>query len=148
MNEIGAQELEDETRKYPVIPSDSRSDTVAPAGHEIAQGTARKASRRRILKSGVIAFNDRFSALPCTVRDLSPSGAHLHVEGTTNVPNTFELIIELDGLEAQCEVAWRKDKEIGVRFTSPPRMGTPRRSQIVKALVPQQAPSLRRKPLA
>ncbi len=133
-----------------MVISDPRPGMVAAAGHEVAQAEegVRKASRRRVLKSGVIAFNDRFSALPCTVRDLSPSGAHLRVEGTTNVPNTFELIIELDGLEAQCEVAWRKGKEIGVRFSSAPRMVTPRRSQIVNALAPRQAPSLRRKPLA
>jgi len=108
---------------------------------------ARKTARRRVLKSGVIAFNDRFSALPCVVRNLSSTGAQLHVEGTVNVPNTFELVIDLDGLEAQCEVAWRRDKEIGVRFTAPPRQVAPRRSQVVKALVPQQPPTLRRKPL-
>jgi len=129
-----------------VIQLDPCSGTVTPAAR--AQERPRQAARRRVLKSGVIAFNDRFSALPCVVRDLSPCGAHLRVEGTTNVPNTFELLIELDGLEAQCEVAWRKDKGIGVRFTSAPRMVTPRRSQIVNALAPQQAPSLRRKPLA
>ena len=113
-----------------------------------APHSVRSATRRRVLKSGVIAFNDRFSALPCVVRNLSPSGAHLRVEGTINVPNTFELLVELDGLEAQCEVVWRKDKEIGVRFTSPPRMAPPRRAQIVNALASRQAPSLRRKPLA
>ena len=133
-----------------MIPSDPHSGTVAPAGHDMikAQDRARNAPRRRVLKSGIIAFNDRFSALPCTVRNLSSTGAHLRVEGTTNVPNTFELIIELDGLEAQCEVAWRKDNEIGVKFSATPHMVTPKRSQVVNALVRQQAPSLRRKPLA
>ena len=133
-----------------MLPCDSTSGTVVPPGREMAQAQdrARTVSRRRVLKSGVIAFNDRFSALPCIVRDLSQTGAHLRVEGTSNVPNTFELIIELDGLEAQCKVVWRKDNEIGVKFTWPPRMATPRRSQIVKALVQQQAPSLRRKPRA
>jgi len=124
-----------------VTASDSKLGMVLPA-----QYTPRM-PRRRVLKSGIIAFNDRFSALPCTVRDLSGTGAHLRVEGTVNVPNTFELIIELDGLEASCQVVWRKDKEIGVRFSSAPRTVTRRRTQVVKALVPQEAPTLRRKPL-
>ena len=63
-----------------------------------------------------------------------------------NVPNTFELIVELDGLEASCEVVWRKDREIGVRFLSAPRAVTPTRTQVVKALAPEQKPTLRRKP--
>jgi len=78
----------------------------------------------------------------------SRTGAHLRVEGTVNVPNTFELIVDLDGLQADCEVVWRKDKDIGVRFLSAPRLVTPTRTQVVKALVPEQAPTLRRKPLA
>ncbi len=131
--------------------SHSITGIVAPArdASAPAQNDARRSHpRRRILKSGTIAFNDRFSALPCTVRDRSETGAHLRVEGTVNVPNTFELIIELDGLEAGCEVVWRKEKDIGVRFLSAPRTVPPRRTQVVKALVPEQAPTLRRKPLA
>jgi hypothetical protein len=128
-----------------VIPVDAPSGTIALAAQ--AQDCARKATRRRVLKSGVIAFNERFSALPCTVRNLSPTGAQLRVDGTLNVPNTFELLIELDGLEAQCEVVWRKDKEIGVRFASPPRMVAPKRAQSVNPLISRHSPLLRRKPL-
>jgi hypothetical protein len=103
--------------------------------------------RRRVLKSGIIAFNDRYSALPCTVRNLSTTGAHLRVEGSINTPITFELLIALDGFEANCEVVWRKDKEMGVRFLSPQRTVTPKRVQVVQALVPSQLSTLRRKPL-
>jgi hypothetical protein len=125
--------------------------SVAPGrdGSAPAQDDARRSRpRRRVLKSGTIAFNDRFSALPCTVRDLSETGAHLRVEGTVNVPNTFELIIDLDGLEANCEVVWRRDKDIGVRFLSAPRTVAPKRMQVIKPLVPERAPALRRKPVA
>ena len=133
-----------------MIPSDQPPRAVAPADRDgdPRKQTARKASRRRILKSGVIAFNGRFSTIPCVVRDLSSDGAHVRVEGSAHVPNAFELIIEIDGLEAQCEVAWRKDREIGVKFTSPPRVRPPRRAQSVTPLAPHQPHSLRRKPLS
>jgi hypothetical protein len=71
----------------------------------------------------------------------------LRAEGSINTPNTFELLIELDGFEASCEVVWRKDEGLGVKFVEAPRATTPKRSQVVNALVPVQPPTLRRKPL-
>ena len=124
--------------------SDAAINITAPTQ---VQNEARATPRRRVLKSGIIAFNDRYSALPCTVRNLSTTGAHLRADGSINTPNTFELLVELDGFEANCEVLWRKDKDIGVRFLSAPRMVPPKRAQVVNALVPTQPPTLRRKPL-
>src|SRR5262249_17140595 len=71
---------------------------------------------------------------------------HLRVEGTINLPNTFEPIVDLDGLEASCEVVWRRDKERGVRFASPPPSVIPEQTQVVSALSAPQTPVLRRKP--
>jgi len=112
-----------------------------------ARNETRGAPRRRVLKSGIIAFNSRYSALPCTVRNLSTTGAHLHAEGSINTPDTIELLIALDGFESSCEVVWRKDEAIGVRYLAAPRTTTPKRLQVVNALVPVRPPTLRRKPL-
>lgn len=102
--------------------------------------------RRRVLKAGIIAFNDRHSTLPCTVRNVSDTGAMLRMPRTITPPDTFELLIELDGLEASCTVVWRRGEDVGVRFDKPPRKIPPRRSQVVAAVVPAKTPSLRRKP--
>jgi hypothetical protein len=106
----------------------------------------RQAPRRRVLKAGIVAFNDRYVSLPCTVRDISATGARLRVDGSINVPDKFELIVEIDGMEVLCEVVSRKANQIAVRFVSPPRMLPPRRVQVVMALVPPTPPTLRRKP--
>jgi hypothetical protein len=107
----------------------------------------RQSPRRRVLKGGVVAFNDRFVTLPCTVRDLSDGGARLRIEGSINAPDTFELIIEIDGLEASCEVVSRRGNEVSVRFTAPPRMLPPRRIQVVNPIaVAATQPSLRKRP--
>jgi hypothetical protein len=127
-----------------VTHSDPAINLAAPAE---ARNEARAAPRRRVLKSGVIAFNSRYSALPCSVRNLSATGAYLRAEGSINTPNIFELLIELDGFEACCEVIWRKDEGIGVRFLAAPRSTTPKRAQVVNALVPVRPPTLTRKPL-
>jgi len=38
--------------------------------------------------------------------------------GITNVPQTFKLVIPIDGTEVNCEVKWRGKGEIGVEFVS------------------------------
>ena len=72
----------------------------------------RMAPRRRVLKAGIAASNDRHLTIACAVRDLSATGARLRVEGSLSIPDTFELIIEVDGIEANCEVVWRKGNEV------------------------------------
>ena len=113
-------------------------------GSAVAKGDARITSRRRTLKAGIIAFNDRHSTLACGVRNISASGARLLVEGSVSPPDTFLLTVALDGLEADCQVVWRKAGEIGVRFVSTPRDITASRTQVVDPLAPSRSPSLRR----
>lgn len=107
---------------------------------------ARIAPRRRMLKSGKIAYNDRYVTIGCTVRDISATGARLRVEGSVTAPDSFELLIALDGLEANCQVVWRRDADIGVKFIGAPRTVAPKQTQSITASVPVTAPSLRRKP--
>ena len=109
--------------------------------------SAREATRRKQLKAGIISFNNRHSTLPCSVRDISDKGARLEAPAAS-VPDTFVLIVELDGLEAECEVVWRKVNFVGVRFLSQPKRMEPRRMQVVQATGPRAAPTLRRKPVA
>lgn len=107
----------------------------------------RAADRRRVLKAGLIAYNERHVTLPCGVRDMSASGARLSVTGSISAPDTFELIIEVDGIEVPCEVVWRRGQEVGVRFSAPPQSAARKREQIVTQWsASSQKPSLRRKP--
>ena len=108
---------------------------------------ARTAQRRKQLKAGIISFNNRHSTLPCGVRDISETGARLEAPAAS-VPDTFMLIVELDGLEADCEVVWRKVNFVGVRFTASPRRSEPKRIQVIQVTGPKAVPSLRRKPIA
>ena len=106
----------------------------------------RGGGRRRVLKAGIIAFNNRHSTMPCAVRNLSDTGAQLRMPASLSPPDTFDLIIELDGIEANCTVVWRRGDDVGVHFTSPPRLTAPRRAQVVAPVVPPKTPSLRRQP--
>ena len=107
----------------------------------------RRQLRKRMLKGGIIAFSGRHATLACVVRDISDTGARLQVTQANGVPDTFELIIELDGFEAPVEVVWRTVTEIGVRFLSQPSKVAPKRAQSVDVTVPASSrtkPTLRR----
>ena len=71
--------------------------------------------RRRILKSGKIGFN-RGAVIDATVRNLSETGALLHVESVLDIPDDFTLLIEADNFKRQCKIVWRQPTKIGVRF--------------------------------
>ena len=84
--------------------------------------------RRRIIKTGVIAYSGKHMTLPCVVRDLSDTGARLQVQDVRQIPDLFELLIELDGFHAECSVAWRENTQVGVSFTSSPDSFAPKRA--------------------
>lgn len=113
-----------------------------------APTVARSADRRRTLKAGVIAYSGRHVTLQCAVRDLSDTGARLLVEGSIDAPDTFELIIAIDGMEADCRVAWRRGKEVGVVFVGGSRRSEKKRTQVIAQWTGTAKPTLRRQPKA
>jgi hypothetical protein len=110
------------------------------------QGHKRRLKRRRVLMTGIIAFNRHFTTVRCQVRDFTDTGAHLRCDNFVHVPQKFDLIIELESVQAACEIAWRKDKDIGVHFLNPPARIAAKRRQIINPIMPPSAPSLRRHP--
>jgi hypothetical protein len=103
--------------------------------------------RRRVLKGAVATFNGRHSTIPCTVRDLSATGCRLLTTGSTSIPDTFELMTDLDGTVVACEVIRRTATELGVKFTGPIEQRPPERAQVLTATRPAIKPSLRRMPV-
>ena len=74
----------------------------------------RVSPRRRVLKTGQIAFSDKAPKLECIVRNLSDTGASLQISTTTGMPKSFGLIV--DGAHRTCRVVWRTDTRLGVTF--------------------------------
>ena len=91
-----------------------------------------RAPRQRVLKSGLAAFNEQFSAVPCTVRNQSETGARLIFGDVSLVPRRFILHLSIDGFKVECERVWVAGNECGVRFVGE-RSHTPyARSQVLK----------------
>ena len=75
----------------------------------------RNITRSRALKSAKIVFNNRWSIIDCTVRNLSDTGCCLEVGDPVGVPDKFDL--EFGATKRGCEVIWRKQDRVGVHFS-------------------------------
>jgi hypothetical protein len=74
----------------------------------------RIAPRYRVMKPAKIDHGG--DKIPCTIRDLSTTGAALEISNPIGVPEQFTLIVPEDGLTLPCRVVWRRDFRIGVAF--------------------------------
>jgi hypothetical protein len=74
----------------------------------------RIAPRLRVVKPAVIEYGG--DKIPCTIRDISTTGAALEVSNLAGIPLKFTLIVPEDKLKLPCQVVWRRDFRIGVAF--------------------------------
>jgi PilZ domain len=79
-------------------------------------GEKRDQPRLRVMKAATIAFDGPGSGIRCTVRNISATGAALHVESQIDIPAWFNLVIAAEKFSKSCRVLWRKEKYIGVVF--------------------------------
>lgn len=75
----------------------------------------RQIPRHRTFKGGSISF-DRFAGIDCVVRNLSPAGACLELECPGSLPDQFSLIIRPENVRRSCQLIWRGENRLGVRF--------------------------------
>jgi hypothetical protein len=75
----------------------------------------RGSGRQRVLKKGLILFNDGRSSIGCQILDLSGVGAKLLPVDIFSWPGEFVLKLQ-SGEHHYCEVVWRRGDRIGVRF--------------------------------
>jgi hypothetical protein len=73
----------------------------------------RPTPRARMLKSGKILLGKH--AVPCTVRNLSDTGACLQVQTTEGLPGEFVFAMT-DRPPRSCKVIWRDENKLGVQF--------------------------------
>ncbi len=77
----------------------------------------RKARRRQLTYRAHIIARNGVDLRSCTVRDVSARGARIMVETVAEIPEEFVLILSERGRpRRQCQVVWRDEAEIGVRF--------------------------------
>jgi PilZ domain len=75
----------------------------------------RIAPRYRMSKPAQIDYGG--DKTPCTIRDLSVTGAALELsELSAAIPEAFTLVVPEDKLKLPCRVVWRNGYRMGVTF--------------------------------
>lgn len=91
------------------------TDDTPSRGEGPSMVETRIAPRIRVSKAAKIEFGG--IKTPCTIRDLSTTGAALQVwELGAKIPAAFTLLIPEDGLKLACRVVWRTEFRLGVVF--------------------------------
>jgi PilZ domain len=76
----------------------------------------RSAVRARSLLRGRIFFNNQYSPMECTVRDISATGAKLAFGGPDGIPYEFGLEIPVKRQKFRARLVWRQGSMCGVKF--------------------------------
>ncbi len=82
------------------------------------QAERRPSPRRRSLLSGLVVHSSGRFSFPCTIRDLSVSGARIVFAEGSVLPSNFELVNRSAGIVYRCETVWTKGGIAGVKFLS------------------------------
>lgn len=109
----------------PVAPVQAKSADAPP---KVSQ-EGRRAPRKSSVIGGTITSPSMVAERPCKIVDMSATGAKIRLMPTSEqtrglpagVPDAFTLVLRVDRIEVDCEVAWRHDREFGVRFKGVPR---------------------------
>jgi len=79
----------------------------------------RRAIRRRVLQTAMVAYPDLRISFRCAIRDRSAAGARLKLPDGIPVPPRFWLIDASEGLAYDATAVWRRDPEAGVSLADP-----------------------------
>lgn len=96
-----------------------RAETGSTADNAAQPQLAKEfAHGRSVLKAGRIAFNNSRAAIRCTVRQLSPESAVIHVISTAKIPDRVALLIDADAMSRLCSVTSRTEQHLALAFES------------------------------
>ena len=76
----------------------------------------RSQQRNRCLKEGKIIFGNGTFVVDCTIDNLSETGAHLRVQGSSPLPKEFLLVEPSRNIVHKAEIVRRTAKGLGIKF--------------------------------
>ena len=88
-----------------------------------------------VVKSAYITVDGSDPMLACTVRAITSGGARISVADIHKNADEFLLVARSEDLVARVRVAWRREKEIGVRFLRSTRLDNEERMRHEQAKV-------------
>jgi hypothetical protein len=91
------------------------------AQNQSPSANQRNTARQRVLLSGRLVYGEADLTIDCSIRDLSETGAKIRTAGPVALPQRLHLIELRSARAFECEVAWRKVPEVGLRFVGEPK---------------------------
>jgi hypothetical protein len=76
----------------------------------------RSHARQRVLLSGRLVYGEAALTADCAIRDITPGGARVRIHSPVALPSRLQLIEVRTGRAFDCEIAWRRMPDIGLRF--------------------------------
>lgn len=82
-----------------------------------ARARGARSTRKSVRQAGWLILEGSFAARPCTVLDLSDSGAKIETIEPVPASARLSLALSRDVRSGRpCEVVWQRGKSIGVKF--------------------------------
>jgi hypothetical protein len=75
---------------------------------------ARATKRRPTNRAGVIDVDGK--QMTVVLRDSSTTGACVRLVGSGQIPDKFRLVSQMEKIDAQCVVIWRRGRDSGIKF--------------------------------
>ena len=101
---------------------------AAPIAREETPPCKRRSRRKPLAIPGLLTFPNMRLAVPCTVTDMSGDGARVSLtpspdsqRDVNDLPKRLTLVMRLDHLFVDCDVVWRREGKIGLRFLGSPQ---------------------------
>ena len=119
----------DRLKRFATKPAVTEPPVTPSASASPKTESGRRSPRKSSVIGGVITASSMVAARPCKVVDMSATGARIRLMPTSDqtrglpagVPEEFTLVLKVDRIEVDCVVAWRKERELGVKFRGVPR---------------------------
>ncbi|HTP90209.1 MAG TPA: PilZ domain-containing protein [Xanthobacteraceae bacterium] len=80
----------------------------------------RRKPRRTLRYKARILIDKKGTQIPCSLSDVSETGARVKLESESELPEQFVLLLTPTGSSRRlCRLAWRDGTAVGVAFTDP-----------------------------
>lgn len=94
-----------------------RSHQPSRNAAETADSENRQKRRKQTLASALLTVPPGATAIDCTIRDISDTGARVSMAKVGALPDSFFLINIRDRIAYEVTLAWRNETEGGLHFT-------------------------------
>ena len=76
----------------------------------------RRAPRERAFLAARISYSNGAMSAPCTVMQISATGAKLNIPAAMNLPDAFQIAITQKSVDCRATLVWRRGDVAGVAF--------------------------------